>query len=160
MSKETISLGKVNRLLWLFGLFKIRLIFFVSPKIVVFNEEEIVIRIRLNWRTKNHLNSMYLGVLAIGADLASGFHAFYFSQQSGQKISLAFKGMKSEFLSRPEGDVFFVAKVGGEVKQMVAESASTSERITRDLLVSAVTNYPSNPIEVAQFKMGLSIKVK
>ena len=127
---------------------------------MVFNQEEVVIRIKLNWRTKNHLNSMYLGVLTVGADLASGFHAFALSQKNGQKISLAFKGMNADFLSRPEGDVYFVAKVGQEVQEMLHESTQTGERITKDLEVVACTGYPNSITDVAKFQMGLSIKVK
>ena len=99
---------------------------------------------------------MYLGVLTVGADLASGFHAFALSQ----KISLAFKGMNADFLSRPEGDVYFVAKVGQEVQEMLHESTQTGERITKDLEVVACTGYPNSITDVAKFQMGLSIKVK
>ena len=46
-----------------------------NPKIVQISDESLEIKIRLNRRTKNHLNSMYFGTLSIGADITGGFLA-------------------------------------------------------------------------------------
>ena len=65
-------------------------------------------KIRLRRRTKNHLNSMYFGALAVGADVAGGVHAFYFSEKHNLKVSFAFKGMNAEFIMRAEADCIFI----------------------------------------------------
>ena len=44
----------------------------------------------LRRRTKNHLGSMYFGVLAVGADITGGFLAMEPIQESGRNITLNF----------------------------------------------------------------------
>lgn len=153
-------LRQANWQLWLFGLFKIPLIGFCRPKIIELDDERIVIRIRLNRRTKNHLNSLYFGAFAIGADLSGGFHAFWLGKRFNRKISLAFKGLKADFLKRAEDDVFFVSDSGKTIKEMFDESVKSGERQTQDIPIVAYTGYPNNLDPVAEFSIGLSIKDK
>ncbi len=68
----------------------------VSPKIIAIDSKHVEVRIPLRRRTKNHLNSMYFGALAVGADVAGGFCDEQ-SSGKGEAISLAFKGVKAEF---------------------------------------------------------------
>mgnify|MGYP001228872970 FL=1 len=89
------SLFKANLALKLFGFAKIPVIGFVGPKIIQIDDDKCILRIKLKRRTKNHLNSMYLGVLAVGADLACGMLGLYHIQESGKNISLVFKDFKS-----------------------------------------------------------------
>ena len=60
-----IDLKKAQRTLWLFGLFKIPMIGYVGPKIIVFNDEMIVVKVPYKRRTLNHLKSVYLGALVV-----------------------------------------------------------------------------------------------
>ncbi len=80
--------------LFLLGFFKIPIIGYTRPKLISIDDENVVVKIKLNRRTKNHLNSMYFGALAVGADIAGGIHVFYFSEILDKKISFSFKGMK------------------------------------------------------------------
>ena len=82
------TLFRANLALKLFGFAKIPLIGYVGPKIVQLDEKKCVLRVKLKRRTKNHLNSMYLGVLAVGADLACGMLGLYHIQESGKNIYL------------------------------------------------------------------------
>lgn len=159
MNKGKI-IRQANWQLLLFGLFKIPLIGFVRPKIIELDSEQIVIRIRLKRRTKNHLNSLYFGAFAIGADLAGGFHAFWLGKKENRKISLAFKSLKAEFLKRAEGDVYFVSDAGSIIKSMFDKSVKTGERQTKEIPIVAYTGYPNNKEAVAEFSIGLSIKDK
>ena len=47
-------------LLQAFGMFKIPLLFFCSPKVLELNNKRCVIKIPLSFRTKNHLGSICL----------------------------------------------------------------------------------------------------
>ena len=155
-----ISIKKAQRFLWLFGLFKIPMIGFVSPKLILLDNEKIIIKIPYKRRTKNHLKSIYLGALVIGADLAAGFHAFLIGREMNKNISLAFKGIHGEFISRPMSDVFFVSNEGNKVKNMIEESISSGDRITNDISIEVFTGYPEQPELVAIFTLGLSIRNK
>ena len=154
------SLRQANWQLFLFGLFKIPLIHFVRPKIIELTPDKIVVRIRLKRRTKNHLNSMYFGAFAIGADLCGGFHAFWLGKKEKRKISLAFKSLNAEFLKRAESDVYFVSEAGKPIQDMFNKSIETGERQTQEIPIIAYTGYPNSKEEVAIFKIGLSIKDK
>ena len=75
-----VSLKKMRWKLFVLGLIRIPIIGFVRPKLIVVNSEQIIVSISLRRRTKNHLNSMYFGALAVGADVAAGMLAFYHTE--------------------------------------------------------------------------------
>ena len=83
-----------------FGITKIPLIFFVKPQVLQLNQSQCMIKIPLRRRTRNHLMSMYFGVLAVGADLAGGLLAMQMLARSDHKINLVFKDMHADFLKR------------------------------------------------------------
>lgn len=145
--------------LWYFCYFKVPLIGHLRPKIILLNEHEAVIKLALNRRSKNHLNSMYFGALAVGADLAGGLHGFYLTRLAKLTVSLAFKSFEAQFLRRPEADVYFVSTMGDIVQDMITLSASSGDRINRKISVKAYINYPTNPELVADFQLELSLKV-
>ncbi len=154
------DIRKAQRMLWLFGIFKIPMIGYVNPKIIEFTKTRMVVKVKLRRRTKNHLNSMYFGVLAVGADLSGAFQAFAVAEEKGKKISLAFKDFQANFIKRPEGDVYFVSDAGDEIRACVNETIRTKQRVTKGIKVNAYTNYPANPELVAEFTLGLSVKDK
>ncbi len=154
------DLKKAQRMLWLFGLFKIPLIGFVKPKLLELNDKRMVVKIRLRRKTKNHLGSMYFGSLAIGADLAGAFQSFYMADKMKAKLSIVFKSFEASFLKRPESDVYFVSDEGLTIQKMVEETIKTKERVTKDIKISAVTGYPDNLEVVSEFVLGLSVKDK
>ena len=155
-TKNNSSILLMRWKLFLLGFFKIPIIGFTRPKLVVINNEEVVVRVKLNRRTKNHLNSMYFGALAVGADIAGGIHVFYFSEILNKKISFSFKGMKADFLMRAESDVYFYSNEGNVIKAAIDESIQTGQRINRSIFVNAKN---SNDEIVAIFEMITSIKV-
>lgn len=159
MSKPTkeISLRKMRWMLFLLGFVKIPIIGFVKPKLIELNENSACVRIRLRRRSKNHLNSMYFGALAVGADVAAGLHAFYFAEQMGKKVSFAFKGMNAEFLMRAESNIDFISADGQKVKDAMIRSAESGERINEPIQVIAKNT--KNEV-VATFEMIVSVKVK
>lgn len=144
---------------WYFSHFKVAMIGYTKPRLIKITETDLVICIPLNRRTRNHLKSMYFGALAVGADLAGGLHAFYYTNNSDCKISLAFKSFQAQFLSRPESEVYFVSTMGDTVKSMIEESKITGERLNRPITIKAYTHYLTQPVEVADFILELSIKV-
>ena len=78
------NLFKTNLYLKTFGFFKIPLIFYVNPKVILLNSEEIKVAIPLNRRTRNHYGSMYFGALAVGADISVGLFAMSLVKKAAQ----------------------------------------------------------------------------
>jgi acyl-coenzyme A thioesterase PaaI-like protein len=146
-----------NRLIRLFGLTKVPMIWYCRPKVIEHTEEKIEIKIPLKRRTKNHLGSMYFGVLAVGADITGGFLAMDPIQESGRKIALIFKDFKADFLKRPEGDVHFICNDGLAIKELVDTVANSTERHNYKLNIEAVVPSISSEV-VAKFELTLSLK--
>lgn len=150
-------LKKMRRLLWLMGVVKIPMIHYTGPKLLIINDEQVKVRVRLRRRTKNHLKSLYFGALAVGADVAGGIHAYYFAKQSGVNVSFAFKSMNVEFLMRATTDIIFESRDGSIVQEVIQEAIDTKERVNKMVTVEA---FDTNKEKVAIFKMEISVKVK
>lgn len=150
---------KTNRLIRLFGVTKVPMIWYCRPKVIEHNDEKIEIQIPLKRRTKNHLGSMYFGVLAVGADITGGFLAMDPIQDSGRNIALIFKDFKANFLKRPEGDVHFICKDGLAIKELVDKVTHSTERHNYKLNIEAIVPSISTEV-VARFELTLSLKDK
>jgi acyl-coenzyme A thioesterase PaaI-like protein len=156
-AKPQISMRKMQWMIFLLGLVKIPLIGFVRPRLIELSDEKVAVKIKFRRRTKNHLNSMYFGALAVGADVAGGIHAFYFAEKMNKKVSFAFKSMHAEFLKRAETDVIFECNEGAKIESIIAESFENQIRINQLVRVDAKNLL--NEI-VATFDMEISVKVK
>ena len=150
---------RVKLFLWYFGHFKVAMIGYLRPRLIKLTDRDVVICLPLRKRSRNHLNSMYFGALAVGADLAGGLHGFYHADQAHCTVSLTFKSFQAQFLRRPESDVYFVCTMGDTVKAMIEESKTTSARINKAINIKAYTDYLTQPEEVADFILELSLKV-
>ena len=142
-----------------FGLMRIPLIFFCRPKVVSISDTKLEVKIKLNRRTKNHLNSMYFGVLSVGADVTGGFLAMKLIRNNQSRISLIFKDFHADFLKRAEGDVHFICEDGLAIKNLVEVAEQTGERQNLPLHITATVPSISNE-SVAEFILTLSLKKK
>jgi acyl-coenzyme A thioesterase PaaI-like protein len=150
-------LKKMRWQIFLLGKFKIPLLGFVKPQLLTLDDESVQVKVNLRRRTKNHLNSMYFGALAVGADVAGGVHAFYFAEKHNLKVSFAFKGMNAEFIMRAESACIFTCKEGKKVEAAILKSKNTGERINETTLVEV---FNEDHDKVAQFEMIVSVKCK
>jgi acyl-coenzyme A thioesterase PaaI-like protein len=145
-----------NLKLNLFALFKIPLILFCSPRVIKLEEDLCEVVIPLNYRTKNHLGSMYFGALAIGADLAIAFIAMYEIDKAPEKISLVFKDMKGNFLKRATEDVVFRCVEMQRVRDLVEKAKNSEERVEDSIPISAFGKKSDE--RLADFELTLSLK--
>lgn len=141
--------------LFLLGKLKIPMLSYTGVKLISINDTEARVEIKLKRRTKNHLNSMYFGALAVGADVAGGIHAFYYAEKMNKRISFAFKGMNAQFFKRAETDCLFICSDGKKVENAVLKSINTNERVNESTKVIA---YNKNAEVVAEFEMIVSVK--
>jgi acyl-coenzyme A thioesterase PaaI-like protein len=150
---ETKTTWQIN----LFGLLRVPLIFFCWPRVISISDTRLEVKIKLNRRTKNHLNSMYFGVLSVGADVTCGFMAMKLINKSQSRISLIFKDFHADFLKRAEGDVHFICEDGLAIQNLIELCEQTAER--QNLPVNITATVPSISNEpVAEFKLTLSLK--
>ena len=143
-----------------FGLLKVPMIFWLSPTVLEATDERCVVKIPLNRRTKNHLNSMYFGALCVGADCAGGLIPMRFVHQKKARVSLIFKDFKAEFLKRAEGDVLFTCEQGQEITEFTQKVMDSGERMHMPVRVTATVPSKHGTEPVAQFTLNLSMKRK
>lgn len=156
-SDQKALLKKIKIQLFLLGKLKIPMIGYTRARLIEITDTSAQVKIKLKRRTKNHLNSMYFGALAIGADLSGALHAFHFSNKYERKISFAFKGMSCEFIKRAESDCTFISEDGKKVEAAVLKSIETGERINETTHVNV---YDKDMDLVATFEMVISVKCK
>jgi hypothetical protein len=102
---------------------------------------------------------MYLGALAVGADIASGYFAFHYLQKHKKSISLIFKDFHADFYRRSMGDVVFTCDMGEEIKDLIDKSLQSTERVNLPVIVRASVPIISDET-VAKFTLTLSVKTK
>lgn len=149
---------KSNLFLSLYAWTKIPLIGFCSPRVIEAGDQRTVLKVPLNYRTKNHLGAMYFGALAIGAELSIAMLAVKKIQESGQRIDFLFKDFKAEFLKRAEGDVLFICDQAQTVVEQINEAKNSTERINRTMTAYAIVPSVSETEKVATFELTLSVK--
>lgn len=149
---------KENLFLTLYAWSKIPLIGFVGPKVLEANNQRTVLKVPLNFRTKNHLGAMYFGALAVGSELCIAMLAVKQIQESGERIDFLFKDYKANFLKRAEGDVHFICEEAQVVVDQINEAKTSEERINRTMKAYAIVPSVSQAERVAEFELTLSVK--
>ena len=140
------------------GITKIPMIWYCKPSVVEIDEDHCVLKIKLKRKTKNHVNSMYIGALTVGADLAGGILALELVNKSGRKMNPVFKDMQANYLKRAEGHVYFTCTEGGKIKEMVQKAVDTGERINQPVNITATVPNKLGNEPVAEFVLTLSLK--
>jgi hypothetical protein len=152
-----MRLFKLNFLLKLYAWFKLPLLAFANPTVIELNDSRSVIKLKLGYRTRNHLNVMYFGALSIAAELSIAVKAVTSIQASGQKIDFIFKDFSAQFLKRCDGHVHFICDEVHLVQDLVNEAAKSPERREKTLKGYAVV--PSKgPDVVMRYELTLSVK--
>lgn len=144
----------------LWSLFKVPMLSRVRPKVVEMTDERVIISVPLLRRNRNHLDSMYFGVLACGADLAGGMLAMRRIWISGKPISLIFKNFNAKFLKRPEANTHFVCEDGKVIDQLVTRTLKSGKREETIVRVRALCPDTFGEEPVATFELTLSLKLQ
>ena len=140
------------------SLAKVPLIWLTGASVAEVDDRRCVIRIPFRRRNRNHLGSIYFGVLCVGADVAGGFLAMRQIRAGGGGVSLIFKDFRAEFLKRAEGDVYFACEDGEAIAELVRRARESGER--ENMAVVVVARVPSKLGDepVARFELTLSLK--
>ena len=149
---------KANIFVKILAFTKIPLMFFCRPKIIKIDDQQVIVKIPHRRRVKNHVNSMYFGALAVGADLSGAYLAFHHINKTDKKIKLIFKDFHADFLKRAEGDVHFICNDGNKIKSLIEEVLSTGERCNTTVNVNAFVPSKFKDDPIAKFMLTLSLK--
>jgi acyl-coenzyme A thioesterase PaaI-like protein len=142
-----------------FALLNVPALAWIRPSVLQMNDDELRLKVRLFRRTKNHLGTMYFGVLCMGAEAVVGFKAFDSIKRSGKKVDLIFKDFHANFLKRAEGDVEFICNEGLAIDALVQDCIKEGTRKSQSFRAIAVVPRES-PDPVAEFTVTLSVKMR
>ena len=153
-------LAQAQTLLKEFSEKKVPMIGYCSPTLIAITNQHCELKIPLNQQTQNHVNSLYFGTLAVGADITCGFLAMLQVQSANQPIELLFKDFKADFKKRALADTHFHCHEGEKIQTMINKTIETSKRVNQTIVVSATTpSITANDI-IATFELTLSLKFK
>ena len=139
------------------SLLKIPLLAFCSPRVLAATDRQSIVRIALDWRTKNHVGVMYFGALAMGAELSVALKAITEIQKSGKNIEFIFKDFKCDFLKRADEDVHFICDQADQVADLIHRASETTERLEGTYHGHAIVP-KHGPEPVMAYQITLSVK--
>ncbi len=142
-----------------FGLLRIPIIAFLGPKVIHLSPQRCEIQIPLSYRSKNHLNSLYLGAFAVGADLAVGLLIFKHIQDR-KDIELVFADFHANFFKRGRGDTHFTCDAGDAIAVLVEQAAKQSDRVKSTIRVNATLPSQFGDQPIAEFQLTVALKRK
>lgn len=154
------ELTRANLMLRVFAWKNIRLIRYIRPRVLEIDDSHCLVKVPLDRRTRNHLQSQYIGSLMIGADLAGGLLAFRKAAQLGRGISFAFKDAHAEFHKRAEGDTHFLCSDGEIINEALQRAFTSDVRINQPVQIRVTVPSVLGSELVASFVMTLSIKAR
>jgi acyl-coenzyme A thioesterase PaaI-like protein len=149
--------AEANLYLRAFALTKVPLIAWTGARVVAVDDERCVVRVRLRRRTRNHLRSMYFGVLMVGADVAGGLLAFRRVAAVGRRVSFVFKDVQASFHKRAEGDTYFTCADGAAIAAAIDQTLATGERVSLPVTVTATVPDRLGDEPAATFVLTLSV---
>lgn len=147
---------KMTAMMNIFALAKLPLLAFITPEILEFSDERVIVKIRLGYRTRNHLKVMYFGALTMGAELSIAAACVDAVQKSSQKIDFLFKDFECKFLKRADGHVHFIFDDPKAVRALVAKSEQSPDRCEETLEGHACVEGKGEP--VMSYKLTLTLK--
>ena len=153
-----LTMLKATWSLRLFAFWKIPLIALVRPRLLVANADQCVVRLPLNWLTRNHLRSMYFGALSIGADVAGGLIVMNLIRSRRSRVAFLFKDFHADFLKRAEGAVVFTCDDGQKLAALLDKAEASGEREEDTVLVTATVPEKLGDEPVAEFRLTISMK--
>ena len=145
---------------WIFGLIYIPMIFWLRPRIIRLSNQGGVLMVPFRRRTKNHVNSMFFGPFATGADVLGGALMIHFLGKKVKHYPFVYKNFHAEFLKRATSDVYYYCEDGQKIADAIALSTQTGERQNIELNMTATTPKTSGNDPIAYFKLTLSLKYK
>lgn len=136
---------------------KIPLLAACTPRVIELSDNKTEVKVRLDWRTQNHLGVMYFGALAMGAELSIALKAIEKIRVSKKPIDFIFKDFKCEFLKRADGHVHFVCEQADQVAALVKKTGDSGDRFSETF--EGYAYVPENGTEpVMKYWLTLSMK--
>lgn len=126
-------------------------------KLVKATEEQAIVQIKYQYITQNPFRSIYVGCLAMGAELASGVLGMVNVLNIQPAVSMLVVHMEADFVKKATGKVFFTCNDGLIIKQAADETRATGESRT---VVATSVGVDEVGNQIATFRFTWSFKAK
>ena len=107
---------------------------------------------------RDSVQSMYIGVFTVGADLTGGLLTLNSIRKRKRKVVLIFKDFHANFFKRAEQDVLFICNDGAAIDHAVQQAVDKGERINLPIKITATLSQDTEEDPVANFRLTLSMK--
>ncbi|MFN7096333.1 MAG: YiiD C-terminal domain-containing protein [Gammaproteobacteria bacterium] len=123
------------------------------------DQEQCIVKMPFIDKNKNHVQSMYLGSLTIGAEVSAGILTFNMIKMMGINSTVVFKESKATFLRLAHQDVYFICSEVQKIKESLQQAQETKQRVNFNLPVIAVEDLNKLDEQVAVFEFTTSVKL-
>lgn len=147
----------LNRFVRLFSVVKVPLLALARPTIIELTDKRAVVKLPLNWLTKNHVSSMYFGALAMGAELSIAAQVLHRIRHDKIKLNFIFKSYRADFLKRADADVYFCCDQVAEINVLIEKALGQDERIDGTFSGIAVSKKDES-VKFMSYEINISLK--
>ena len=126
--QQVVDLKKLNRFILMLSLIKVPMLGLCRPRVLELNENQARVLLPFEFLTKNHVGSMYFGVLAMGSELSVALRLLDRIQREKVPVSFIFKDYSCEFLKRAEEPVIFATDEVKAIDSLIDQALSSPDR--------------------------------
>jgi len=140
-----------------FLLFKLPSAYFTGVRLKSLSDTKAIVRVKHRWISQNPFNSLYYGVQAMAAELATGVLVIKKITESNKRISMLVTKQTAFFTKKGRGYVSFTCKDGAVINKAIENTIKTGEGQTI-LLKSQGLNEKGEQVSIFEFEWSLKLK--
>ena len=141
-----------------FLLFKLPSAYFTGVRLDSLSDTKATVRVKHRWISQNPFNSLYYGVQAMAAEIATGVWVIKKIGESSRNISMLVTHQTASFTKKARGMVRFTCDEGAKIQQAIDATIKTGEGQTIHLKSQGL-NEQGEQVSVFEFEWSLKLKV-
>ena len=143
----------INRFL----LLKLPSAYFTGVRLESLGENKAVVKVRHRWINGNPFRSLYFGVQAMAAEIATGVLVMREISENGRPVSMLVTRQSAVFTKKAKGLIRFICEDGEKVRKAVIEAAHSGEG---QMVVLHAKGIDETKTTVSTFEFEWSLKLK
>jgi hypothetical protein len=141
----------------LFMFFRLPAAWWSGVRVISLDEKVCQVTIREKWFNRNPFRSVYFACLAMAAEMASGFPAFYYLRQKQYRVSMLVIRIEAEFSKKAKGKISFSCQQIEDIHKTIESTVATGQPAQMDCIS---IGSDATGEEVAKFTVRWSYKGK
>ena len=138
-------------------LLKLPAAYFTGVRVELLENNKAVVSVKHRWINQNPFNSLYYGVQAMAAELATGILVMRAVSETGKSISMLVTQQTASFTKKGRGVVRFTCDNGLEIDKAIKTTLKTGEGQIINLTSQGLNE---NGEQVSLFNFEWSVKIK